>query len=181
MGMLLAFAPFIVFVVLERFVGITAGLVSASVISVLLLLHDLIAHRKVKVLELGTLVLFGGLALYAKFADPNWSIIAVRLRVDAGLLLIVLVSLAIRRPFTLQYATEQVSQDLWSSPDFIRTNYLITAVWALAFTVMVIAEAAILYAPGLPTKVGVIITVAALYGAFRFTADYPKRRERARP
>src|SRR5450631_2340236 len=91
MGMLLAFAPFIIFVVLERFVGITAGLVSASVTSVLLLLHDLIAHRKVKVLELGTLVLFGGLALYAKFADPNWSIIAVRLRVDAGLLLIVLV------------------------------------------------------------------------------------------
>jgi len=82
--------------------------------------------------------------------------------------------------FTLQCATEKVSQDLWSSPDFILTNYLITAVWALTFTVMVIPEAAILYAPGLPTKVGVIITVAALYGPFRFTADYPKRRDAAK-
>jgi hypothetical protein len=109
---------------------VTTGLISATVISILLFLRDVFAHKNIKVLELGTLILFGGLALYAKLLVPTWSVIAVRLGVDAGLLLIVLASLAIRRPFTLQYAPEQVSMDLWSSPGFIRTNYGITAVWA---------------------------------------------------
>ncbi|HET6207080.1 MAG TPA: hypothetical protein VFD98_09735 [Terracidiphilus sp.] len=177
MGILLAFAPFIVFVLVERLVGVTAGLLAATVTSALLLLRDVFAHKSTKILELGTLILFGGLALYAKLVDPAWSIIAVRVRVDAGLLLIVLASLAMRRPFTLQYAREQVSRDLWGSPEFVRTNYRMTVVWALAFAVMVIAEAAILYVPSLPPRVGFLITGAAIYGAFRFTADYPKRRQ----
>jgi hypothetical protein len=38
--------------------------------------------------------------------------VGVRLRVDAGLLLIVLITLLVGKPFTLQYAREQVPQDL---------------------------------------------------------------------
>ncbi len=176
MGILLAFAPFIAFVIIQRLVGVTAGLVTAACISALMLLVGAIRHKTVKVLELGTLILFGGLALYAKFANPAWSIIAVRLRVDAGLLLIVLGSLALRRPFALQYAREQVAPELWSSPQFIRTNYIITAVWAVAFAVMVIAEAAILYVPTISPRVGITVTILAIYGAFRFTTSYPKSR-----
>lgn len=175
MGILLAFAPFIVFIVVERLVVVTTGLISAAAIAAFLLLRGVLTHKSLKVLELGTLILFGGLAIYAKLANPTWSIIAVRLRVDAGLLLVVLLSLALRKPFTLQYAREQASPEIWSSPQFIRTNYIITAVWATAFAIMVIAEAAILYMPGLPKRVGIIVTVLAIYGAFRFTDSYPKR------
>jgi hypothetical protein len=174
MGILLAFAPFIVFVITERLVSVTTGLIAAAVVAALLLLKAALTHKSLKVLELGTLILFGGLAIYAKLANPTWSIIAVRLRVDAGLLLVVLISLAMRRPFTLQYAREQVSPDLWNSPQFIRTNYIITGVWAAAFAIMVIAEAAILYVPTLPPRVGIIATILAIYGAFRFTEAYPK-------
>ena len=51
--------------------------------------------------------LFGGLAVYALLGGPAWTVIGVRLRVDAGLLLIVLASMAVGRPFTLQYARER--------------------------------------------------------------------------
>ena len=95
-------------------------------------------------------MLFGGLAVYAVLAKPSWSVIGVRLCVDVGLFLIVLTSLAVGRPFTLQYAREQVAPEFWTSPAFVRTNYIITAVWALAFLVMVTAELALLYIPGLP-------------------------------
>jgi hypothetical protein len=176
MGILLAFAPFIIFVIVERLVGVTPGLLAATAVAALLLLRDAIARRSIKVLELGTLILFGGLALYAKLAAPAWSVIAVRLRVDAGLLLIVLISLALRRPFTLQYAREQTSPEIHNTPGFIRTNYIITAVWAVAFAVMVIAEAAILYMPALPPRIGILATILAIYAAFRFTTEYPKRR-----
>jgi hypothetical protein len=179
MGILLAFAPFIVFVVGERLFGYPAGLSAAAATSALLIVKGLIAGQKPKVLEAGTLILFAGLALYAVVAHPTWSVISVRLRVDAGLLLVVLASLALKKPFTLQYAKEQVPAEFWESPEFVRTNYIITGVWALAFALLVVTEAAILLVPSIPQKAGVWVAILVVYGAFRFTSDYPKRRQGA--
>jgi hypothetical protein len=78
-------------------------------------------------------VLFSGLALYTVFGGTAWSVLPVRLCVDTGLLLIVLISMAVGRPFTLQCAREQVAPEFWDRPEFVRTNYVITAVGALAF------------------------------------------------
>lgn len=174
MGVLLAFAPFLTFVVVERLIGVQPGLIAAAVVAVIVLLRDL-SRKTVKVLDVGTALLFAGLALYTHFASPDWSVIAVRLRVDLGLFLIVLVSILLRRPFTLQYAREQVPREFWNSPEFVRTNYVITGVWAAAFAVMVLAEAAILYLPGMPKSLGVLVTVLAIVGAMKFTGWYPER------
>jgi hypothetical protein len=176
MGILLAFAPFIVFAIVDRFGGPTIGLVAGAVVSAILLLRDLVTPgRSPKILEIGTLILFSGLAAYALFGAPTWSVVAVRLYVDSGLLVIVLVSMVIGRPFTIQYAREQVAREYWSSPQFLRTNYVITAVWALAFALMVIAELALLYVPTLPRRVGIIVIILALVGAVKFTGWYPDR------
>jgi hypothetical protein len=175
MGILLAFAPFIAFAVVDRLAGSTEGLVAGAVVSTGLLLRDLIRGRAAKVLEIGTAILFGGLALYALLSQPAWSVIGVRLVVDAGLLLIVLASMAMRRPFTLQYAREQVAPELWDAPEFVHTNYVITAVWALAFAVMVAAELALLTVPGMPPRIGIAAIVLALIGAVKFTGWYPER------
>jgi len=176
MGILLAFAPFIIFAVADRFVGPAIALLLATATSAILLGRDVFSPgRSPKILEIGTFILFGGLALYQQLGQPDWSVIGVRLRVDAGLLVIVLVSMAIRRPFTLQYAREQVPPEQWGSPEFIRTNYVITAAWALAFAVMVIAELALLYVPALPRRIGIITIIAALVCAVKFTGWYPER------
>ena len=176
MGILLAFAPFLAFALVDRLVGPTEGLVTGAAVSAALLPRDLVLGRTAKVLEIGTAILFGGLALYAMLGRPSWSVIGVRLVVDAGLLLIVLVSLAICRPFTLQYAREQVAPEHWGAPEFIRTNYVITAVWALAFAVMVAAELVLLYVPSIPPRAGIVAIVLALVGAVKFTGWYPERR-----
>jgi len=39
-----------------------------------------------------------------------------------------------RFPFTLQYSREGVEPERVKSPSFLRVNYIITAVWAVAFT-----------------------------------------------
>lgn len=180
MSILLAFAPFIVFAILDRLTGATSALATAALVSAGLLLRDWIAPgRTPKILEIGTTLLFGALALYAVLGTPAWSVIGVRLCVDSGLLLIVLASLATGRPFSLQYAREQVAPEFWNSPAFIRTNYVITGAWALAFAAMVIAEFALLYAPALPRRVGVIIIVVALVGAVKFTSWYPEHVRRS--
>ena len=176
MGILLAFAPFFAFAVIDNLVNGTAGLIAGTAVSAALILRDLLTpNRSPKVLEIGTVVLFGGLALFAVLFAPAWSIIGVRLRVDIGLLLIVLISIALQRPFTLQYAREQVAREYWGSPRFVRTNYVITAVWALAFAVMVAADLVMLYATDLPPRVGIIATVLAIVGAVKFTSWYPER------
>ena len=129
MGTLLAFAPFIVFVLVDRSIGPTEGLIAGALVSAALLARDWVTPGKtLKILEIGTVLLFGALALYAVLGGPTWSIIGVRLCVDAGLLLIVLISIAVRRPFTLQYAREQAAPDFWENPDFVRKNYVITGV-----------------------------------------------------
>lgn len=108
---------------------------------------------------------------------PAWPIAAVRLRVDLGLLLVVLASIAIRRPFTLQYAREETPRELWNQPEFVRVNYVITFVWALAFAVMVAADLLLLYIPSARPSIGIIATIAAIYGAVRFTSWYPDRQQ----
>jgi hypothetical protein len=178
MGILLAFAPFIVFAVLDRFVGPVWGLAAGTAVSFALLLRDLLRPgRQPKLLEIGTFILFGGLTAYMLLEGSNLSVIGVRVCVDGGLLLIILVSMALRRPFTLQYAKEQVSADRWNAPGFLHTNYVISGAWAIAFTLMVLAELALLYAPQIPRRAGVIIIVVALVGAVKFTGWYPSRHD----
>jgi len=84
----------------------------------------------VKILEVGSLALFGLLTAYTWLGAPTWTVATVRLAVDAGLLAIVLVSLAIGQPFTLQYARERVPEQFWALPVFFTTNVVITTIWA---------------------------------------------------
>jgi len=177
MGILLAFAPFVVFAVIEQFFGAMPGLITAALMSGALLSRTWMRpHGSPKVLEVGTVVLFGGLAIYAALGGLTGSVFVVRLCVDAGLLIIVLASIALRRPFTIQYAREQVPRDVWSRPEFTRANDIISTVWALAFVVLVAADVILVYAPRLPPAVGIGVTVAALLGAAKFTSWYPKRK-----
>ena len=176
MGMLLAFAPFIAFAVMDRLVGGIAGLSAGAAVSVAMLVRDWVSpNRTPKLLEIGTALLFAGLAAWAVVSGPTWSIAGVRLRVDGGLLAIVLGSMAAGRPFTLQYAREQVAPALWDSPAFVRTNYVISGAWALAFAVLVGADLMLVYLPDIPVRVAVIVTILALAGAIKFTGWYPQR------
>ncbi len=96
MGILLAFAPFIAFVFINRVAGSLWGLIAGVIVSLILLSRDwLAAGRSLKILDIGTALLFGVLVLYSLLAKPTWSVIAVRLRVDTGLLLILLASMAV--------------------------------------------------------------------------------------
>jgi hypothetical protein len=173
--MFLAFAPFIAFAFLNHFVSPTAALVAAALVSLALIAKEVLTGRSAKILEVGTCILFVGLAAYAYFSNADWPVVGVKLAVDAGLFLVVLFSLTVGRPFTLQYAREKAPQEVWNSPEFMRTNQVITLVWLGAFAVLIVADLILLSRPEVPHKVGVLLTIAALYGAFKFTTAYPNR------
>ena len=179
MDMLLSFSPFIVYALLSGRTSLLTALGAAAVIAIAMLLRDFFLHHKMpKLLEIGTAVLFGGLAIYVGATHGQWSVPEVRLAVDSGLLAIVLVSMAIRQPFTLQYAREQVPPEVQDSPGFILVNWHISIVWALAFVLMVAADLVMARWPQVPLAVGIVVTVAALVGAVGFTRWYPEWMQR---
>lgn len=179
MNILVAFAPFLAFALVDRALGPLDGLLAGAVISIALLVREVAINGKSpKVLELGTVALFTGLAGCYLVFNPDWSIVEVRLFVDLGLLVIVIVSMLIGRPFTLQYARESVAPVLWTSPTFIRTSYVISAAWGVAFAVMVLADLLWIYRPDVPPRLGVWATLGALFAAVKFTGWYPSYVER---
>lgn len=179
MGILLAFVLFIVFAVLDRYLGSTGALIAGAIVSGALIARSWIKPgHPIRILEIGTFILMLLLAIYTAIAANTLSVIGVRLCADTGLLLIVLISMAVRRPFTMEYAREQVPAEYWNSPRFVRINYIPTAGWAAAFAAMVVAEIAILVIPGLPTSIGIGAVVAAILGGFVFTDWYPKHMKR---
>ena len=173
--MLLAFTPFIAFAVLNHFVAPTAALIVAALVSLGLIVREVLQARSAKILEVGTCILFSCLAIYAYMTGAAWPVVGVKLAVDIGLIAIVLFSLVIGRPFTIQYARENVPPGLWDSPQFVHTNRVITLVWLAAFAALIAADLILLYLPDVPHKLSVFLTIGALYGAFKFTMAYPDR------
>lgn len=172
MGVLLGFAPFIVFALLTS-VSISLALWAAFTAAFVITIRDFVASPTLRVLDIGNMALFGLLALYDGFIQPSLSIQSVRLIADSGLLAIALFSIVNRAPFTLQYAKEHVPEAVWSSPEFLRTNYVITAVWTLAFAVMTAADASAAYHRILPPSLDAAAGLAAMAAAIVFTARYP--------
>ena len=173
MSILLSLSPFAAFFVLMRGHSPLAGLLGASAVSALLCARTRRRGEAVKILEVGSLVVFGALTVYTLLAAPHWSVATVRLAVDAGLLAIALTSLAIGRPFTIQYARERVPEAIWALPVFFTTNRLITVVWAVAFAVLVAADAAAEYVPAIPLWIDIAASVAVFVVAVWFSRVYP--------
>jgi hypothetical protein len=172
MSILLGFAPFILFAILANLsvdLALWVALAAAFVIAI----RDFAHTRILRVLDVGSTILFGLLAIYTGFIQPSLSIQIVRLLVDGGLLSVAFVSIVIRNPFTLDYAREQVPQELWHERPFLRMNYIVAAVWTLALAAMTAADAAATFNRKFPLSLEVAAGLAALTAAVIFTARYP--------
>ncbi|MER6517802.1 MULTISPECIES: hypothetical protein [unclassified Streptomyces] len=131
-----------------------------------------------KLLELSDLVFFGVLSIVGLTASPGtlrWLETYAGEVSNIALVVIAFGSMAVRMPFTLQYARERVDPSLWKTPAFLRTNYAITGVWGLAFLVAAVAGAFGDLVLRNPNNIwtGWIIQILAIVAALRFTEWYP--------
>jgi hypothetical protein len=176
MTIFLILAPYAAFATLMLVTSAAASLFASAAICLMVMAYDATRGRSIKMLGAGSVVLFLALGTYITLVDSSLSSSAVKLGVDAGVLAISLASLAIRRPFTLQYAREAVDTETAKLPDFLKANYVITWAWSFAFLLMVMGNALIIYVPGLPLWSGIAIAFAARNTAVYFTKWYPKYR-----
>ena len=176
MMIFLILAPFGAFAALMLVTSAAVSLFASAAICLLVVAYDVLHGRSIKMLGAGSAVLFAALGGYITLVDSSWSSSAVKLTVDCGVLAIALLSLAIRRPFTLQYAREVVDAETAVLPGFRRVNYILSTAWTVAFLLMMIANALMIYVPGLPLWSGIVIAFAARNTALYFTKWYPEYR-----
>lgn len=176
MASFLIIAPFGAFAILMMVSSVAISLFAAAALSLAIVVWDVIRGGSLKMLAAGSVLIFSALGCYITLVDGNWSAVAVRLAVDVGLLSIVLLSLAIRLPFTLQYAREMVDAETSKLPGFMKANYILTWAWAGAFVLMLVADMLIIYMPSLPLWIGFAVAFAARNSAVAFTKWYPQYR-----
>jgi hypothetical protein len=174
MMLFLILAPYAVFATLMLLTSAAASLFAAATICMVVIAHDVLRGRSVKMLGAGSAIVFAAIGGYLTLADSTWSSSEVKLTVDAGMLVISLVSILIRRPFTLQYARQMVDAETAQLPEFLRANYVITWAWSLAFVLMVMANGLLIYLPSLPLWSGLAVAFAARNSALYFTKWYPE-------
>ena len=172
----LILAPYGAFASLMLVVSATVSLAAAAVICLATITIDVVRGRTIKLLPAASAVVFAGTAVYLNVFDPSLGSSKVRLAVDAGIFAISIGSILIRYPFTLQYALESVPAETAAMPGFLRANYIITAAWTAAALLMMLSNMAVLYIPGLPIWLSLLVAVAARNSAVLFTKWYPQYR-----
>jgi hypothetical protein len=177
MTLFLILAPYGVYATLMLVTSATSSLVIAGAVCLATVTYDRARGRSLKILPIGTAIVFAGVIAWLHLIDPALSDKAVKVAVDGGILIISLGSMLARYPFTLQYALERVHPEIAAMPGFLRANYIITSVWTASMLLMLLANAAILYVPGLPIWLGLAVAFAARNSAVYFTRWYPAYRQ----
>ena len=134
------------------------------------------ASRTIRIFDASGLALFGVLALYAAFVEPDFGPAAAGLVLETGLLATILCSMAIRQPFTVQYRWLKAPHD----PILVaRAHTLLTAVWASCYAVMaaINAVSVILHqlSPGWAGIAGLVVFAATLTFTWQFGAYIDRR------
>ena len=173
MTIFLILAPYGVFTSLMLVTSAAVSVFTAAAVCLAVIALDAYRGRSLKILGGGSAILFAGIGCYIVLVAPALAAAKVRLAVDAGVFAISLGSILMRYPFTLQYALESVPAEIAAMPGFVRANYIIAASWTLASLLMMLANAALIYVPGLPIWLSVLVAFAARNSAVYFTKWYP--------
>ncbi|MFD8632584.1 hypothetical protein [Streptomyces sp. NPDC059533] len=173
-------APWIIFSLLVgpgRF-ELAVGLALASAVALIVVSRLVNRGTSWKLLELADVAFFAAMAVLGLLASEGtrrWLETYAGEVANISLAVIAFGSMAVRMPFTLQYAREQVDPSIWHSPTFLRTNYMITGAWGAAFLVAAAAGAygdLVLHNPN-NIWTGWIIQILAIVAALKFTVWYP--------
>jgi hypothetical protein len=172
MNLVVGFAPFILFTLLSR-LSVDLALWVAFAAAFVVTIRDFVESPSLRLLDAGSFLLFALLALGRGFLDPNLSLALVRFIAALSLLLLLGLPLAVRRPFSVEYARLDPREAGWPPHLFLRVNYQVSAAWTAAFAVMAIADGTVAFETGVPLYGSIAVSVIALAAAITFTLRYP--------
>jgi hypothetical protein len=174
--LVVSFAPWIAFLVIAKDtvqrveIGLVVALVLTALMAILRLNRGIIMWVGVVFFAAATIAVLG--------FHNMWTITHLGVLANGALAIGSWAGLLIGKPFTLAYARQNTDPALWHSPVFIRTNVIITAMWASAFTISA-ALSWISMQGWWPPSVCHTLSYAVLIAAAAFTSWYPNHVRRA--
>ena len=178
------FIPWIIFWVLAGPSTWEWATLGATIAAVILAIPS-IERGRPKILEIFTIIVFGGLSLISLFIDhAALSFLEDYAQVISnGLLAVIALGSLLFTPFTEQYARETVLREVWNSPVFKRTNRVLTAMWGTIFLLSALCRLAADIWPSGSELFQWIIPIALIVGGLKFMAWYIEhvRREQRAP
>lgn len=135
--LLISFAPWIAFLVIARdtLTRVEIGLVAALALSVVMAALKL--HRGI-IMWVGLTFFTAATVAVLGFHDM-WTVRHLGVLANGALAVGAWGTLAIGKPFTLEYARAHTDPSKWSDPLFVRVNVQLTSAWATAFTLNTVA------------------------------------------
>lgn len=133
------------------------------------------------VLSWGTLIFFVFMFIAVVILNNQWIAKHAWVFSNGTLALIAWISIIIRKPFTLQYAKQQVPSDQWQHPIFMKINYILSSVWGLCFLVSIFLHLIKIYYFSFPAWIYESLSDLSIFFAIWFSSWFPKwYRENAR-
>lgn len=173
-----SFFPWILFFILT---GHTQKQLDIAII-VAMVTTVLFEYRELKngfVLSWGTFIFFVFMIIYVVYLENQWVRQYSWVFSNGALATIAWGSIIIHKPFTIQYAKEQVSKDKWKHPLFLKINYLLTSIWGLIFLISIILHLLQLHYPmfsGISYEiVSYILTIFGIWFTTWFPSWYRER------
>jgi hypothetical protein len=171
LNLILGFAPWLAFLFIAHgsLFRLKLGLIIALVLSIIMGVTRL--HRGV-ILWVG-LLFFSSASLAVIVFNNIW--VAKHIGIGASGLLAIATWLTIifGKPFTIEYAKEQVDPSLWKNPKFIKINMILSSAWGLTFTINAILAWGKMEKFILPELVYEVISHIFLIATTVFTSWYP--------
>lgn len=170
--MLFSFAPWISFLIIahDSMFRLKLGLIVAAVLTLVMAITKL--HRGV-IMWVG-LVFFTYALIAVIGMNHMWTVRYMGALANGALALGTWIGIALKSPFTIEYAREHVDPALWNHPAFLRTNYLMTGMWGSVFTISTLLALQRSMHPSMPAWAYEAITYTLLVSAMFFSTWYPE-------
>ncbi|HHL3494124.1 TPA: carotenoid oxygenase family protein [Legionella pneumophila] len=169
LNIILGFLPWVLYFILLGYNQYILAISTALVVTVLLSFNEL---KKGFILTWGTFLFFLLLLGVTLFTSLDWLTLHADLIASYALASIAGFSLLIDKPFTLQYAREQVPKEFWESKIFVRINQWITGVWTASFLINACIDSLQLYTAFNPWFYQTISYLPMVFAVW-FTQKFP--------
>lgn len=167
------FLPWIAFFILagKSQTQLSIAIISAAVCS---LFFERRGLRRGYVLSWGTLLYFLFMFVFVVLLKSAWVAERIWIFSNGTLATIAWISLIIRKPFTLQYAKNQVAKEKWSHPVFIKLNTILSLAWACIFLACTGLHLVQLWNPNIPGWIFELMSdLATIFGIW-LTIWFPR-------
>ena len=137
---MIGFLPWIVYWILVGNVSFTTSILVTLGVAVAVNAATYARTRSFKLFEAGAIAIFVALLIVSLVGEESFLERWIQPLSNLGILVLALATVAVGRPFTLEYARESVPPEVQATAGFDYVNRLLTWVWIGAFAVMTLVS-----------------------------------------